>query len=418
MKSFFRYIITKLLASKARRFLKKHKVQVIAVTGSMGKTTTKQAIYHILSQHFDVYASPEGFNTEIGMSLAILRQEKSGFSSARAWFKILKNVFTKEIKPYQKIILEMGADHPGDIEKLVKIAPPDIGAVLTVSPVHLAKGQFEDVEAISHEKNMLVRHMKSHQVAILNYDNDFVRAMQTGGKRFSFGTNEGMDLYASDVQVDAKGIHFKAHYDHDSVLFKVPVLGEFQVYTLLPAIAVALQLNLTLADCQKALADFKLPPGRMSSIEGVKKTTILDGSYNASPATMRNALDLLFSLEGKRKIAALGTMNELGEMTKDAHLELGKQAAKTDMLIAVGPEAASIKKGALKAGMPEMSVYTFLNSVDAGHFLEKKLEPGDLILVKGSQNKVRMEKLIQVIMKHPEKAGELLCRQGEMWEKI
>src|SRR3989338_4159643 len=131
---------------RARQFLKRHRTQVIGVTGSVGKTSTKQAIYTILSSGgSSVYASPEGFNTELGMSLAILQEEKSGFSSPLQWIKILKRVFFGAKKPYQKMVLEMGADQPGDITRLFKIASPKIGVVTSVAPVHLDQGQFKTI---------------------------------------------------------------------------------------------------------------------------------------------------------------------------------------------------------------------------------------------------------------------------------
>ena len=130
-------------------------------------------------------------------------------------------------------------------------------------------------------------------------------------------------------------------------------------------------------------------------------------------------MELLSELKGKRKIAALGTMNELGEMNKEAHLTLGEQASKVaEILITVGPEAATIKQGAVEAGMKEKNIYTFFDSEEAGHFLKNEITPKDLILVKGSQNKVRMERLVKIIMDKPSQASELLCRQGDEWEKV
>ena len=157
----------------------------------------------------------------------------------------------------------------------------------------------------------------------------------------------------------------------------------------------------------------------MNPLPGVNKSTIIDSSYNASPVSMARALELLVELKADRKIAALGTMNELGDMSREAHFALGADAAHAaDILVAVGPEAATIKQGASKAGMPEKRIYTFFDSEEAGYFLKDFLEPKDLILVKGSQNRVRMERLVKIIMAHPEKAGALLCRQDKAWEKI
>lgn len=419
MKTLFRFLITKILVFKARQYLKKHRIQVIAITGSIGKTSTKKAIAHLLEKQFRVYSSPKGFNTEVGISLAILQEEESGFSSPFAWFKILRRVFFRKPDPYQKIILEMGADKPGDIKKLVKIAPPKIGVVTNVNPVHLEKGQFEDLEDIRKEKNNLIRHMPINGIAVLNSDDPLVTSMETSAHKVRYGLNEGVDVRASDITLSGKQIRFLVSYKGESHPFKVPLLGRFQVYILLPAIAVGLKLGMSLQECADALADFKLPPSRMNPIPGVNDSTIIDSSYNASPVSMAKALELLAELPAKRKIAALGTMNELGDLSKEAHKTLGAQGAEAaKVVIAVGPEASIIKQGALEAGMPEENVYTFFDSDEAGHFLKDFLRPDDLILVKGSQNRVRMERLVKLIMKYPEKARDLLCRQDKAWDKI
>jgi UDP-N-acetylmuramoyl-tripeptide--D-alanyl-D-alanine ligase len=419
MKSLFKFIIGQILAIKARQYLRENRAQVIAITGSIGKTSTKEAIYKILKQKFNVYRSEKSFNTELGLSLAILQEDESGFSSPLAWLKILHRVFFKPKGIYQKIILEMGADRPGDIKKLIKISKPTIGVITNITPVHLAEGQFKDVHDIAREKGILVKNLQKEGIAVLNYDDPLIRNMETNAQKITFGLEAPADVRAKDIHVTAKHIRFTVTYKEQSKEFTVPVLGRFQVYVFLPAIAVGLQMGITLEDCALALSDFTLPCGRMNPIPGINRSTIIDSSYNASPVTMKKALELLSELRSDRKIAALGTMNELGEMSKNAHLELGKQVAGiANMLVAVGTEAVTIKQGAIDGGMEESKIFTFLDSEEAGHFLKEELSSGDLVLVKGSQNRVRMEKLVKIIMAKPEKAPELLCRQGEMWEKI
>jgi UDP-N-acetylmuramoyl-tripeptide--D-alanyl-D-alanine ligase len=336
-----------------------------------------------------------------------------------SWLQILQRVFFKTPKIYPKMVLEMGADKPGDIKKLVKIAKPHIGVITNVNPVHLDKGQFKDLEDIRREKGSLIKTMPEDGLAVLNFDDPLVRTMKTKAKKISYGTSEDLNIWAGDIQTSGKQLKFNVHYKDETIPFAVPVLGRFQIYVLLPAITVALKLGLTLKECAETLKDFKLPRGRMNPIAGAEGSQIIDSSYNASPNGMKKALDVLRELKSHRKIAVLGTMNELGSLTKDAHLELGQEAAEVaDLLITVGPEAVTIKQGALAAGLHEDQIYTFFDPQEAGHFLKKKLKPKDLILVKGSQNRVRLEKLIKIIMKNPERAPDLLCRQDKAWEKI
>ncbi|QQR83317.1 UDP-N-acetylmuramoyl-tripeptide--D-alanyl-D-alanine ligase [Candidatus Peregrinibacteria bacterium] len=419
MKSLFKTIITRLLIHKAKRYLKKHHTQIIAITGSVGKTSTKHAVYHLLKKRSSVYASAKGFNTEIGLSLAILQQERSGFSSLSAWGAILWDVLFKAKPGYEKMVVEMGADQPGDIQKLIRIAPPDIAIVTNVNPVHLAEGQFASIDDIQKEKGQLIQGLSEEKWAIVNADDPRVMAMPTQAKRFTYGKSDAADLRAHSIQVSPTDLRFMVNYKNGSAPFVVPVLGDFQINVLLPAIAVGLNAGLTLEECASALEDFTLPPGRMNPIEGIENTNIIDGSYNASPTNMRAALELIDTLKAPRKIAVLGTMNELGEETKTAHHDIGEQAAHVaNLLIFLAPEAAAFKQGALKGGAKEKDIYTFLDAAEATDFIRGQLQANDLVLVKGSQNRVRLERLVKVIMRHPERASQLLCRQEKEWDPI
>jgi len=418
MKTFFRFIIGRLLAFKAKHFLRNHHVQVIAITGSIGKTSTKEAIYTVLKKKFNVHSSGKSFNTEFGLSLAILQESESGFSSPVAWIKILNRVFFEKKKPYQKIVLEMGADKPGDIKRLINIAPPKIAVITNVNLVHLAEGQFKNIDSITKEKGTLIRHLPKEAVAVLNYDDKRVRQMSTNAFKLTYGVDTSAMLVVKDIKMTSKDIKFFVTYENHSEKFVVPVIGGFQIYVLLPAIAVGLQMGMKLYEIREALSEFSLPPGRMNPIKGINGSKIIDGSYNASPTVMESSLNILADLKAERKIAVLGTMNELGNITHEAHVKIGVKAAKVaDLLIFVGKEALTYKKGAISVGMKEDKIYTFFASDEAGEWLKNELSTGDLVLVKGSQNNVRMEKLVKLIMNDPKKAYNLLCRQGLLWEK-
>lgn len=419
MKALFKYIITYLLRLKAHAFLAQNKVEVIAITGSVGKTSTKEAIYAVLNSTFDVASSKKSFNTDIGMCLAILGQHQSGFSSVSAWLKILKQVFLEEIKAPEKMILEMGADKPGDLERLMKIAPPVLSVVTNVNEVHLGPGQFPNIEAIAKEKSTLVRMLPQSATAVLNADDPRVINMPTRAQKKTFGLSGAADLRAKNIHSDSTGLSFDLEFEGKTERVSLSIIGEFQVYVMLPAVMVGLSFGMSLKECAKALLNYKMPPGRMNPIDGLNGSHILDGSYNASPKTVETSLAMVDGFNAPRKIIALGTMNELGDLSYGAHLKAGEQAAKVgQLLIFVGKEASTLKKGAMSTGFKESDIYTFFSSVDAGVFLAEKLEKEDLILVKGSQNAVRMERFIEKIMKHPEKANELLCRQGEAWQNL
>jgi UDP-N-acetylmuramoyl-tripeptide--D-alanyl-D-alanine ligase len=419
MKKFFKLVITKLLAFRAKQILKKNHVQVIAVTGSVGKTTTKEAMFAVVDSKFNARTGTSGFNTELGVALTILQEPHSGFSSPIEWLKILKRAFTEKKPKFQKVVLEMGADTKGDIHRLVKLASPHIGVITNVNPVHLGEGQFKDIYEIAAEKNNLIRFMTPHDTAILNADDKLVMAMETKAKKITYGVAPEADLRAENIHSGAKELKYTVHYKDKMAEVAVPVLGAYQIYTTLPAIAVGLALGMTLEKSIEGLKHFKMPAGRMNPIEGVNDSIIIDSSYNASPTAVAEAFNVLHELKSPRKIVALGTMNELGALSKEAHLQAGHQAAQVaQVLIFIGPEASTMKQGALEAGFDEKAIFTFLDSEEAGHFLKGQLQPKDLVLAKGSQNKVRLEKLVKIIMAEPQKAKELLCRQEEAWKKI
>lgn len=419
MKKLLKTIVSKILSAKARAYLKKNKVKVVAITGSLGKTSTKEAVYHVLKGHFNVLSSKKGFNTEIGLSLAVLGEKESGFSSPFKWLGIIKRSLFEKKKRYDIAVLEMGADRPGDIKKLTNIARPDIAVITCIKPIHLDKDQFKNIDDIRKEKETIIRILDKNGAAVLNSDDPQIKAMETKSETFTFGTEKGADIRAENIHLSKKGITFEIKHKNTSIPLHVPVLGAFQIYALLPAIAVGLKLGIALEDCARALKDYRLPPGRMSLIEGVNGSHILDGSYNASPESVKRSLDLLRELHAQRKISALGTMNELGDISKEEHLKIGGSAAGiSDILIAVGQSAPDIKQGALDAGMPEAKIFTFFNSEEAGSYLKNLLGPDDLVLVKGSQNKVRMEKAVKIMMKNPQQASFLLCRQDKEWENI
>ena len=419
MKKLFKFIIGNILAFKAKQYLKNHRTQVIAVTGSIGKTSTKEAIYHILKSKFNVYRSKKSFNTPIGLSLAILQEEESGFSSVFAWMKILKRVFKNKKKVYEKIILEMGADGKGDIKKLVKIAHPDISVITNISPVHMGDDQFNSIEEIAEEKSIIIKSLNKDGLAILNDDDVYISNMTASSQVINYGTGPNVTVQAKNIISTSKNIKFVVLYNGEEENFTVPILGSFQIYVLLPAISIGLKMGMTLKECSDALSDYKLPLSRMNPIEGVNKSMIIDSSYNASPVTMSKALNLLKEIPSDRKIAALGTMNELGNLSKQSHLDLGKSVANiANILVAVGSEASTIKQGAVQSGMLEKNIFTFLDSESAGYFLKDMLSAKDIVLVKGSQNRVRMEKLVKIVMSNPSEANKLLCRQGEAWDRI
>ncbi len=402
--------------------LSKIKPEIVGITGSVGKTSTKDAIFAGLRESFKTHASSKSYNSEFGAWLTILEQ-KTGYSSPLKWLWALLAGLVSTAKlqeaPYEKLILEMGADKPGDIGYLVKRIQPDIGVFTNVKPMHLAEGQFSDLDDIFVEKSRLIKAIPEKGWAVLNADDKRVASLakEVSCNAVTFGTATNADLRARNIRSTAEGLKFTLHYETTSHEVHFPyLLGRYQVYVLLPAFAVGFVMGVPFKKLYAALRDFRLPPGRMNRIEGLKGITIIDSSYNASPETMIAALNVLKGMPG-RKIAALGSINELGEYSTKEHKRVGRHVpASADMLVTVGEDAAYYAKAAHDAGFSKERIYSFETSIAAAEFLKSQLRDDDVILAKGSQNNVRMEHLVKALMAHPEQAENLLVRQDSYWK--
>ncbi len=382
----------------------------------MGKTTAKEATSKILQNRFKTLASAKSLNSEFGVALTLL-EEESGFSNPLKWLAILFRAewrsFTKiEAK---KIILELGVDAPGDFRKLLKMVKPQIGVFLNVAPVHLAHGQFRNVEEIAREKSLLIENLPKSGMAILNADDEFTRTVKTKAKKIFFGFSAKADLRATEIRESIKGISAKITWRKETIRLQIPILGRANLYSLLSAIAVGIASGVGLKKSAAALADFHLPPGRLNLFEGIRGSKIIDGSYNSNPTSLGAALETLGKLKTSgRKIVVLGQMNELGENSKKLHHELGKKAAKVaDEVIGVFGDAKIFTTEAKRA---KKKIKFFAKAGATGEWLKKELKKNDLVLMKGSQNNVRLERAIAKVLANPEDK-KLLCRQEKAWKR-
>jgi UDP-N-acetylmuramoyl-tripeptide--D-alanyl-D-alanine ligase len=424
-----RKILQKILKILSILVLRKYKPVVIAVTGSVGKTSTKEAIYHVLKSHWGehrVRRNERNYNNEIGVPLTIFGLETGGRSIFK-WFirfiKVIWMIIFKVSYP-QFLIIEMGADRPGDIRYLVDFVHPKIGVITTLGEIPVHVEFFASPQQVGQEKKKLVSCLKEDEIAILNYDDKDVRQM--GGdikaKVLTFGLREKADIRATNYDLsttlEASELNFKLEFKGSSVPIELKdVLGFQHVYCALAAAAVGTVFNMNLVEIAEALKEFKPLPGRMRLIKGIKNTLIIDDTYNAALLSTEAALDSLSIFEENRKIVALGDMLEIGQYAPEAHQRIGKKAAEiADLIFTIGIRAKFIASSAIKNGFPKNKVFSFDKSDQAGKIIQDKLEQGDVVLVKGSQS-IRMEKIVKEIMVEPEKAKKLLVRQDKFWLK-
>ncbi len=412
--------------------MNKYKPDVVGITGSVGKTSAKEAAATVLEKKFNVRRSPKNYNNEIGVPLTIIGVEKNPRRSVWGWLKVFlkaKKLILMRDKNYPQIlVLEMGADKPGDIEYLTQLAPCKVGVLTFISHAHTEF--FKTIKKIAQEKKAIISHLRPDGFAVLNFDNDLVmqNAGATKAEVITYGFKDGADLRATDINVltDEQtgwpiGLNFKVLYKGNTVPIFLPgMIAKSSISSALASLAVGTIFGVNLVDGAQALGKFSGVAGRMRLIPGIKNTLIIDDTYNSSPEAAKAAVEALAQVvikNGAERYVALGDMLELGLETENAHRELGFKVAELaiDNLITVGEAAKYIAQSAKEAGLDEHRIYIFDNSESAGRFLQEKLKEGDVVLAKGSQG-ARMEKIVKELMAEPLQAEKLLSRQAKEWE--
>ena len=414
MKSILQYIL-KILS---KLILAKYQPEVIGITGSVGKTTAKMAIYAVLKDDFSVRPSQKNYNTETGVPLAIIGAHNPGHNIT-GWLKVVLQALSLLIvrrKNYPQIlILEMAADHPGDIKYLVDFAKPKIGIITSVGPTHLEF--FNTIKKVRDEKANMISGLPRQGYALINNDQKILSDLSrlTQASLITYGLHKA-DLTADNISLNQHrgGLIFDLNYKNSKARVNLPhALGRPAIYSLLAAASVGVIYNFDLDKIAEKLENFKSLPGRLNLLPGIKHTQIIDDSYNSSPLAAQAALEILANLKCTgSKFAVLGDMLELGDYTKKAHRQIGEQAAKLgiDYLVTVGQCSTDTAESAKEFGMNPDRVFTFDNSVNAGRFLQDRIQQGDLILIKGSAA-MAMEKITKEIMAEPQHAQQLLVRQ-------
>jgi UDP-N-acetylmuramoyl-tripeptide--D-alanyl-D-alanine ligase len=417
-----RNFIIKILGLLAKLTLWRYQPKVVAITGSVGKTSTKEAISLVLASKFSVRASKGNYNNEIGVPLTIINEE-SGGRNILLWIAVfVKALFKLIVTRYPEIlVLELGTDRPGDIAYLADLLGQIDVAVLTdIGISHLEF--FAHPQELAKEKLSLIKKLSKNALAILNFDNQkiYEGKNQTKAEILGYGFNQQTNLTISDFQIinsqDSTGANFKIHYRGTVVPFFLPnALGKPLAYAATAAAAVGLRFNVDLASASGALRNFNPPAGRLRLLEGIKHTKIIDDTYNAAPASTLAALEALHDIARGRKLLAFGEMAELGKKTDSGHREVAAKITELqiDIVFLVGSNAKIVQDELNKRKFLG-KISWFENSDQARIPVQNALIESDTILIKGSQS-MRMEKIVKEIMADPESASQLLVRQSEKW---
>ncbi len=419
-----RFIIIKLLNILSKKILARYKPVVIGVTGNVGKSSAKKAIYEILKRKHNVRCDRSCYNTDMSIPLAITGFE-SGGRSIKRWikiiFNIIKRLFNKNEYP-DVLILEMGVNRPNDMKKMLAVVKPNIGILTGIGkfPSHIE--YFKDVKHIVREKSLLVRSLGRKDLSILNLDDEIIKELPESIKSriITYGFNKNADIQAEEILLGNKkfktedgsmGMRFKISYKGTTVPFRLPyALGKGQIYSTLSAVAVGIHFGFNLVEMSEILSDYQPLVGRMKMIKGINKSLIIDDTFNSNPGSTLFALETIEKLEAPRKIAILGDMLELGEYCEKGHKEVGKNIPKSVSLIfTYGTKSKIIAQQANKSGMKEENIFHFENINELIKSLKNIIQNEDIILVKGSRA-MHMEKVVREIMAEPERADKLLVK--------
>jgi len=384
------------LSDYARYILATRRIEVIGVTGSVGKTSAKETIAAVLAERYPVFKNHGNYNGRYGLPIALGRLE-----------------------PCQRLaVLEMAADSLDEIRELAALTRPRVGVVTAVGHSHVE--YLGSLDTIAREKGRLIEALPVEGVAALNADDPRVAAMAAHAQAriITYGRGEGAMLRAENVAVARDGTRLEARWQGEAIPLYIPLIGAHHAYTALAAAAVGLAYDLSWEEIAAGLSHVQPQPGRTRLLAGVNGLELLDDSYNASPESTLAALETLRALSARRRWAVLGHMAQLGEHAIEGHRRVGRACAQVaDELVVKGDQAQLIAEEAARYGLAASRIHIAYTASEAAQIVRERAQPGDLLLIKGSAE-ARMEHITRELLAEPEHAAELLPRQGPGWAQV
>jgi UDP-N-acetylmuramoyl-tripeptide--D-alanyl-D-alanine ligase len=370
---------TRALQELARAVRRQWSGRIVGITGSTGKTTTKEMVAAVLERQMHVLKSSGNLNNQYGLPLTLLKLEPR----------------------HEVAVVEMAMSGPGEIALLASIAEPEIGVVTNVAPVHLQF--FDSIDSIARAKRELIEHLRSPGIAVLNRDDSRVRHFTDGftGRVLTFGLEAGADFRAFNVRTsdrESPAIEFDVQGGQYHESIRIPLAGRHNVENALAAIAAASLFHISPQHVRSALSEFQTLDQRTQILKLAGGLTIINDAYNSNPRAMERMLETLASWPGAvRRIVIAGEMLELGPSSWQWHHRIGRLCAESgaEWLLAVQGDAQAFLQGAVEAGLPRDRARFFCDAWEAARFGQTIAQPGDVILVKGSRG-VRLEKVIEV----------------------
>lgn len=424
MKSLVKKIIYTILKWEAKIVLKRFKPKIIGVAGSVGKTSTKDAIYAALKDFIVIRKNKKSFNSEIGVPLTILGLE-TGWSSPKMWIKNifdgLKTIFAKDYPEW--LVLELGTDRPGDMKKLISWIELDYAVFTRFPEVPVHAENFSKAQDVNDEDSQMMFGLKKEGVLVLNSDDELISelALKSTFKTLWYGfnaTKNGVGVSHIEMQYkDSKviGQHIKINFGSNSVPFTINgALGIQHTYPVLASLVVAKDLGINVLDVLQAMDSYKVPVGRMNILNGINNITIIDDSYNSSPIAATLAIKTLSEIDADTKIAVLGDMGELGRYSQSEHKKIAHvlKECKISNVITIGEKSEIICEELNELGIKNS--FPALSHADAVKKVIEWSKGNTAVLVKGSQS-VRMEKVSYELLEDKKSAKHVLVRQDSYW---
>ncbi len=422
MKKIFKFITATALALLARAVVRRYKPHIVMVTGSVGKTSTKDAVAAVLATRFYVRKSEKSFNSEFGVPFTILGVDNP-WHNPLAWFSLAKRAVALLILPNQypkMLVLEVGADKPGDLARILRIVTPDAVIVTRLPKVPVHVEAYASPEAVREEEFSPAYALHAAAPLIISSDDPYAleSALRTPARIISYGTADSasvqvknVDFYEEEGQVKGMRADAVMNGKKGDLVVKGSV-GGTQIFPAAAALAAALAFDIALPDALKALEGYEPPPGRGRLLSGKNGSIIIDDSYNSSPVAVAQGLETLKAFpHAGRRIAVLGDMLELGRYSVTEHEHAGVLARDaSDVVVAVGIRSRVF---AMAEGPAE--VLLFDNAAAAASALADFVRPGDVLLVKGSQS-IRTERIVKALLADPADAA-ILVRQERTWRE-
>jgi len=413
IKKYGKKLLCRLLENQAKRLIKKNDLKIIAVVGSVGKTSTKMAIAKLLSNQARVNYQDGNYNDRLTVPLVLFDQAEPSIFNLFAWLRIAISNEMALSKPYNYdiSILELGPDGPNQL-KYFSYLKPDLCVLSAIAPEHMEF--FKTLDNVAKEELVPLKFSKQILVNIDDCDAKYLTDLDYKSYGLYTQADYKMKIHSRHKLSPQKvSVHFP---DKTEIESDINLVGAQGAKSVLAAIATAKLLNWSNNEIKDALKLIVSVPGRMQILKGINDSLIIDDSYNASPIAVKAALDVLYTQDSP-KVAILGSMNELGPIAKSAHEEIGRYCHKDklDLLITIGDTAKDfLAPNAIKNGV---TVKSFLSPYEAGEYLSQNIALGSVVLVKGSQNGVYSEEAIKPLLMDASDSARLV-RQSKYWLKI